>query len=468
MNIPAHPHTLFKGQRFAVFGLGRNGLSAVCALAMYGAHVQAWDDTEATRSALKQHLSSSQQKHVYLAPFTTLEGFTALILSPGIPHHLPYPHPIAQYAKQAGIPILSDAELLYRAVRSYGSQARFIGITGTNGKSTTTALLAHIFHQAEIPTAAGGNLGPAALSLPLLPNRGIYVLEMSSYMLERLKSLHFNAACLLNLTPDHLDRHGDMTGYTHAKMHIFNHQTPQDLAVIGVDDPLCRHIAHTLFQKRNVICETISTTDPTSTYFGENGTLWHHDHVLAHTGPTLLGCHNMQNAAAAVAMARFMGISDQAVAQALLSFPGLPHRQKRVATCHNITFIDDSKATNAEATSWALECYEKVIWIAGGLAKDNGITPLIPLFHRLVHTFLIGKDAPILASTLAAHHVPYSMVDTLENAVPAAYHEARRTSTTIILLSPACASFDQFANFEARGIRFQELVQNICQTAQES
>ncbi|MBQ5469800.1 MAG: UDP-N-acetylmuramoyl-L-alanine--D-glutamate ligase [Acetobacter sp.] len=461
-------HTLFTGQRFAVFGLGHNGLSAVCTLATYGAFVQTWDDTETARFALSHSLSPQQKQHVFLAPFTTLEGFTALILSPGIPHHLPQPHPIAQRAQQAGIPILSDAELLYRAVRAHGSQARFVGITGTNGKSTTTTLLAHILQQAGFPTAAGGNLGPAAISLPLLPDHGIYILEMSSYMLERLESLHFNIACLLNLTPDHLDRHGDMAGYTCAKMQIFNHQTSQDLAVVGIDDPLCHRIAQSFFYK-NIPCKTISTVNRKSTYFGtyskDQGTLWHNQIAIAHTGSTLPGIHNTQNALAAIAMARFIGVSDYVIAQALLSFPGLPHRQKYVTTYHGITFIDDSKATNADATSRALECYDRIIWIAGGLAKENGITSLVPYFHRITHAFLIGKDAAILAKTLVKYDVPHTLATTLENAVPLAYHTAQCTSTPIVLLSPACASFDQFTNFEARGIRFQELVHNICQTA---
>ncbi|QEO17745.1 UDP-N-acetylmuramoyl-L-alanine--D-glutamate ligase [Acetobacter vaccinii] len=454
------PPALFAGQRFAVLGLGRNGLPVVRTLAACGASVQAWDDGEAARTALAAQLPPDLAEQVVIAPFETLSGFTALVLSPGIPHILPKPHPVALMARQAGVPIVSDAELLFRAVRAAGSRARFVGITGTNGKSTTTTLLAHILAQAGVPVAAGGNLGPAALALPLLPDNGVYVLEMSSYMLERLDSLHFDVACLLNLTPDHLDRHGDMAGYTRAKARIFGGQTNQDLAVIGLDDPLCRALAQTLLNGP-AQCDTIATTDPTCTYYGHDSGVWHKGTLIARTGPSLPGAHNCQNAAATVAMARFLGIADTLIAQAILSFPGLPHRQKLVATCNGVAFVDDSKATNADAAARALGCYDRLIWIAGGIAKEGGITALAPDFPRIAHAFLIGRDAQMLADTLAAHNVPYTLAGTLENAVPAAYIEACRTAVPVVLLSPACASFDQFPGFEARGIRFEELARGI-------
>lgn len=225
------PPTLFTGFHYGVVGLGRNGNAAVAALLAMGATVQAWDDRETTRAALPAH------PRLKVAPFTTMLGLAGLILSPGIPHHLPTPHPLATMARDAGVPILSDAEILFRAVRAAGSRARFAGVTGTNGKSTTTVLLAHMLAASGVPVAAGGNLGPAALSLPLLPDDGVYVLEMSSYMLERLDQLHFDAACLLNLSADHLDRHGDMAGYAAAKLHVFDHQHAGDLAVLGATLP---------------------------------------------------------------------------------------------------------------------------------------------------------------------------------------------------------------------------------------
>lgn len=456
--------SLFSGQRFAVFGLGKNGLPAVLMLASTGATVQVWDDGEAGRKGLADALSTlapDVAARITCKPFESLNGFEALILSPGIPHVLPKPHPIALMAKAAGIPILSDAEVLYRAVRQSGNRARFVGITGTNGKSTTTTLLAHILAEAKLPVAAGGNLGPAALALPLLPDNGVYVLEMSSYMLERLDTLRFDAACLLNLTPDHLDRHAGMDGYALAKKRVFAGQTDMDLAVIGVDDKWCRAIAAEL-EHGPAKCETISGTNPACSYYGKDGAIWHHSTRIAQTGPSLPGTHNAENAAAAIAIARFLGVPDATIALAVASFPGLPHRQKLVASCNGVDFVDDSKATNADAASRALGCYEKLVWIAGGTAKEGGIASLAPYFPHIAHTFLIGRDAPLLAQTLKEHNVPFTMAETLENAVPAAYTEAHRTHTPVVLLSPACASFDQFSGFEARGLRFQELADEVC------
>ena len=248
---------LFSGKRFAVVGLGKSGLPVAQGLRAMGADVVAWDDNPAAVQAAIETTTAATPEGADVSALTpsvsparlTLcdptEGpfaFDALVLSPGIPHRLPQPHPAAERAIAAGVPIVSDVELLFQAVRASGSRARFAGITGTNGKSTTTALLAHILEQAGIPTAAGANLGPAALSLPLLQQDGVYVLEMSSYMLEQLASVRFDAAVMLNLSPDHIERHGDMAGYAAAKRTIFDRQTAQDLAVIGVDDPgLARH-----------------------------------------------------------------------------------------------------------------------------------------------------------------------------------------------------------------------------------
>ncbi|MFT8815825.1 UDP-N-acetylmuramoyl-L-alanine--D-glutamate ligase [Acetobacter fabarum] len=457
------PPTVFAVKRFAVLGLGRNGLPAVQALAACGAHVQAWDDGEAGRQGLTQalaHMPPEQAARVTCAPLEDMAGFDALVLSPGIPHHLPRVHPVAALAIAAGVPILSDAELLYCAVRAAGSKARFAGITGTNGKSTTTTLLAHILEQAGVPVAAGGNLGPAALALPLLPDNGVYVLEMSSYMLERLDTLHFDAACLLNLTPDHLDRHAGMAGYAQAKQRVFAGQTAHDIAVIGIDDAECTHIAGHLAQSATP-CITVSGTNPAASYYGQNGAVWHNSAALATLPPALPGAHNAQNAAAALAMARFLGIADIVAAQAIASFPGLPHRQKLVETCNNIAFIDDSKATNADASSRALGCYDRLVWIAGGIAKEGGIESLSPYFGRITHAFLIGRDAAELAATLTRHNVPHTVVETLEKAVPQAYSLAQQTHTPVILLSPACASFDQYAGFEARGQHFQALAHAV-------
>ncbi len=433
--MSAFPSSIFAGKRFAVVGLGKNGLPAARALTAMGAAVTAWDDNPAARAAATDLELSD--------PAGGALDFDALVLSPGIPHRLPKPHPTAVRAMAAGVPILSDAELLFQAVRAAGSRARFAGITGTNGKSTTTALLAHLLQTADMPVAAGANLGPAALSLPLLPHHGVYVLEMSSYMLERLATLRFDAAAMLNLSADHIDRHGDMAGYAMAKRAIFDRQTPADLAVIGMDDDGSRAMAAWLATQP-------ARVEPIS---GSQATL--------PLGPALPGTHNAQNAAAATAMARFLGTPEAAIAAGLLSFPGLPHRQQQVATIDGVTFINDSKATNADAAERALVCYDRIIWIAGGMAKDGGIEPLAPLFPRIARALLIGRDAPDFAVTLRRHNVPFDIAETLDAAVPAAFEAAKATGAPIVLLSPACASWDQFTGYDQRGDRFAALAKSL-------
>jgi UDP-N-acetylmuramoylalanine--D-glutamate ligase len=369
-----------------------------------------------------------------------MHGLTALVLSPGIAHRLPKPHPIAAEAIAAGVPILSDADLLYRAVRASGSAARFVGITGTNGKSTTTALLANILDVAGIPHAAGANLGTASLSLPLLGDDGVYVLEMSSYMLERLAALRFDAAAMLNLSADHLDRHGDMAGYAAAKRQIFARQTDSDLAVTGADDPWSREMDVGPARHLRVS---------------------EHDAPIT-TSPTLQGSHNAQNIAAATALARALGVEDDEIVEGIRSYPGLPHRQELVATRRGVAWVNDSKATNADSTARALSCYSRVVWIAGGTAKEGGIESLAAYFPRIAHAFLIGRDAPILAATLAEHDVPHSNSETLEHAVrdSAGWLDAGGQAEAV-LLSPACASWDQFTGFDQRGDRFRALAKGL-------
>jgi UDP-N-acetylmuramoylalanine--D-glutamate ligase len=444
------PPTLVAGKRFAVVGLGRNGLPAARTLVQMGAQVSVWDDNEPARAAA----TGLDVREPDLA------AIDALILSPGIPHRLPAPHPIAAAAIAAGVPIWSDAELLFQAVRASGSTARFAGITGTNGKSTTTALLAHILDVAGIPAAAGGNLGTTSLALPPLPGNGVYVLEMSSYMLERLATLRFDAAVMLNLSPDHLDRHGGMEGYAAAKRHVFDRQQHGDLAVIGIDDAESRAMAETLRASpaRRVTISEAGTADVapsgTSLMLGTEAIA-----DLA-TARALPGAHNAQNAAAAAAMALHLGASRAAIAEGIRTYPGLPHRQELVAQRGNIRFVNDSKATNADSTARALVCYNSILWIAGGMAKEGGIEPLAEYFPRIAEALLIGRDAPILAATLAAHRVPHRILHTLEAATAEAWRLARAASGEItILLSPACASWDQFTGFDQRGDRFRTLAQ---------
>jgi UDP-N-acetylmuramoylalanine--D-glutamate ligase len=429
------PPDVFAGERFAVLGLGRNGLPVARALAAMGADVTAWDDSAAARA-------QATGLHVTQPDFA---GCDALVLSPGIPHALPAPHPLAAAARAAGVPILSDAELLYRAVRRAGSSARFVGVTGTNGKSTTTALLAHILAQAGVPVAAGGNLGTASLALPLLPPDGVYALEMSSYMLERLATLRFDVAVMLNVSPDHLDRHGNMAGYLAAKREIFARQTADDVAVVGGDDAPTREIGAWL-AGRPARVVTIGADDPVP-----QGAFTRH-------------AHNAQNAAAAMAAARALGVPDTAIARALRSFPGLPHRLETVGTVQGIAFVNDSKATNADSAAIALRCFARVVWIAGGIAKAGGIETM-PDLAPVAHALLIGRDATVLGGTLARRGIPHEIAGTLEAAVPAAFAHARNDNVPVVLLSPACASFDQFASFEARGDRFRALVGDLARAA---
>jgi UDP-N-acetylmuramoylalanine--D-glutamate ligase len=448
------PKDLFAGRRYAVVGLGRAGLAAMRALSGMGATVVGWDDAAFARDA------ASREEFFVQDPAQDIGDYDALILSPGIPHRLPVPHRIAEAALQAGRPILTDAELLFQAVRQSGSRARFAGITGTNGKSTTTALLAHILGQAGVPHAAGANLGPAALSLGKLPDEGVYVLEMSSYMLERLATLRFDVASMLNLSPDHLDRHGDMSGYAAAKRQIFARQTDADVAVIGVDDAPSLEMA-----KAFPRAVRISGHAPADVWC--DGAI-----IRDQAGPiadlrqarALPGVHNAQNAAAAAAMALALGVQRAAIAQGIESFPGLAHRQELVACVGTVRFINDSKATNADAASRALGCYDRIVWIAGGIAKAGGIEPLAPYFPRIVKALLIGRDAAAFAETLASHGVPCVIAETMDRAVPEAL-EAARAESAVVLLSPACASFDQYSGFEARGAHFAKLARDLAGAA---
>jgi len=441
----------FAGERIAIVGLGRAGLPAALRLRAWGADVTCWDDGAPQRDAAEQAglvLRDLRQGGL---------RFDALLLSPGIPHTYPQPHPIAARAIEAGVPILCDVEYLYRAVRAAGSAARFIGVTGTNGKSTTTALTHHLLRRAGRVSEVGGNLGPPALGLNMLGVEGSYTLEMSSYSLERIATVGFNIGVMLNLSPDHLDRHGSMAGYAAAKTNIFARQVSGDVAVLGQDDDWSTGMA------AGIAARLV----PISGLKRAPGGIWAEGRALRDeagaiadldSAPALPGSHNAQNAAAATAIAFACGLSRDDVAAGLADFAGLPHRQERVGVVAGVVFVNDSKATNADSTARALASYARVVWIAGGMAKEGGIESLARFFPRIARALLIGRDAPILAATLAAAGVPHEVVGTLENAVAQA---ARRAEAPVVLLSPACASFDQFSGFDARGERFRALVQAL-------
>jgi UDP-N-acetylmuramoylalanine--D-glutamate ligase len=444
----------FAGSRIAVLGLGRAGLPAAQRLREWGAVVTVWDDGESARE-----LAVGVGLHVERP-----QDFDMLMISPGIPHRGPHAHPLALRAAEIGAPILCDVEFLYRAVRAAGSRARFVGITGTNGKSTTTALLDHIARAAGMVVATGGNLGPPALDMPVLPDDGAYILEMSSYSAERLGTARFELGALLNLSPDHLDRHGDMAGYAAAKARVLR---GNDLAVLGMDDA----------ETRAVAAAHAGQVVPVSGLSPQPGGIWAEGSLLRDDAgvitdlsqaAALPGIHNAQNAAAAAALAFGLGIAREVVAAALLTYPGLPHRQEQVGAVRGIAFLNDSKATNADSAAYALACHERVVWIAGGVPKAGGIASLAPYFPRVAQALLIGQAAEEFAATLAAQGVPHRIVGTLEAAVPAALEAARRTGSGAVLLSPACASFDQFTSFEARGDAFRGLVANLANREAEA
>jgi UDP-N-acetylmuramoylalanine--D-glutamate ligase len=454
------PVTVYQGQDVAVLGLARTGLAAATALKAGGAWVHAWDDAAPRREA-------AAAEGIQIAEPARLDWqhMAALVMSPGIPHTHPKPHLAAAAARRANVPLIGDIELLVRSAPG----ARYVAVTGTNGKSTTTALIGHILKESGREVAVGGNLGTPVLSFAPLGKDGIYVLEMSSYQLELTQSLACDVAVLLNVTPDHLERHGGMAGYVAAKERIFKNQTPSQAAVVGMDDEICRGIAGKLRgEKRQAVV-------PISGERALDGGVYVADGVMTDASgakatrvmdmrraPRLPGRHNWQNAAAAFAAARQVGIPAAAATAGIESFPGLAHRQELIATIGGIRYVNDSKATNADAAARALVCYDAIYWIAGGVPKEGGIEPLRPLFPRIRHAFLIGEAAEGFAHTLGAT-VPHTRSGSLATAVAEARMAARteRIEGAVVLLSPACASFDQFANFEARGEAFRALVADL-------
>ncbi|CAA7622542.1 UDP-N-acetylmuramoylalanine--D-glutamate ligase [Candidatus Terasakiella magnetica] len=446
------PVPFLTGKRVAVMGLGKSGTATSAALLASGAGVMAWDDNDgARRVAAEEGVPIGDPMVINLAKADLM------VWSPGIPHTHPQPHPVADKARAAGVPLVCDVELLARAKPDH----RFLGVTGTNGKSTTTTLLAHVLEQAGAPTAAGGNLGTAALDLPELPGDGRYVLELSSYQLELIHSLRLGVGILLNITPDHLGRHGGMAGYIAAKRRMFDFLTPGGAAVISADDGPCRAMAAELSRMGvRVVKVSVETvlTDGVSAPEGillDNGKPVCDLTVLAH----LPGRHNWQNACAVYAAARADGIGAKAIIAALATYPGLAHRQELVAESWGLSWVNDSKATNADAVEKALVCYDRIYWILGGQAKEGGIASLEKHFGRIEHAFLIGEATEAFAATLEGK-VRFTRCASLDKAVLAARNLAVSDAIpgAVVLLSPACASWDQFKSFEHRGDTFRELV----------
>ena len=460
------PITEYAGRDVAVFGLGRTGLAAAKALKAGKARVHAWDDNEETRA-------KAEAAGITLSDLNKRDwqSFAALVLSPGIPYRYPQPHRLVRLAQMTNVPVVGDMELFARAVQSLPERGRpkVIGITGTNGKSTTTALIGHILKECGMDARVGGNIGTGVLDMAPLHANAYYVLELSSYQLDLVKSLHCDISVLLNISPDHLDRHGGMKGYIDAKRRIFLNQQPGDTAIIAVDDTITQTLAMDLATRGGVRVSQVSSEFALGRGISAvNGKLY--DSLAGNAirvgdlaeAATLPGRHNFQNAAAAYAACRALGVEPGRIFAAIRTFPGLAHRMEQVGEIDGVRFVNDSKATNAQAAEQALRAYPKVYWIAGGVPKADGIGPLAPLFGHVAKAYLIGDAADAFARTLDDKAV-YEKCGTLEKAVQAAYDDARASGddNPIVLLSPACASFDQFKDFEARGDAFRDIVHDL-------
>lgn len=417
-----------KKVQVGIFGLAKTGSASFAYLG--SSAICCWDDNENNRInfALRYR---NEILHDITDPLW--QELDYIILSPGVPLHFPKPHNIVKIATQFQIPLISDIEWLYMS----HPNARYIAITGTNGKSTTTALIGHILGESF---AVGGNIGVPALSLPM-ENDG-YVLELSSYQLDLLSSFRANIAVLLNITPDHIERHGSMDGYIAAKKRIWQNMRNGDYLVIGIDNDITHKIYLELEGKVPFELVPISANDniPKSKF--------------------LLGSHNRENLAAAVAVAKILGITQQEIEEKVASFKGLPHRMQYVGSNNNVAFYNDSKATNSDAASKSLSALEDIYWLAGGLPKEGGIEPLKSLFPRITKAYLFGAAKDEFAQTLIKSKVDFIICDNMSEALELAYKDAMGKKVNI-LLAPACASFDQFESFEHRGEEFIRLCERF-------
>ncbi|MBL4692953.1 MAG: UDP-N-acetylmuramoyl-L-alanine--D-glutamate ligase [Magnetovibrio sp.] len=450
----------FTNKRVAVLGLGKSGLAAARALSLSGARVFAWDDCEASRA-------QAAAEGVTIRPFDRINWgqMDALVISPGIAHTFPKSHPAAFQAKQAGVPIIGDVELLATS----GSVAPQIAITGTNGKSTTTPLLGHIVGESGRTVEIGGNLGPSICNMSMLERDGLYVLELSSYQLELCPSSRFKISILLNITPDHLARHGGMDGYVLAKRNVFRNQGAGDIAIVSLDDEPTAKVFDDLDRKKGRTVIPIATTCKAhGGVFIENGNLIDDldgEHkVIMSLGEleNLPGIHNAQNITAAYAAARKIRMDVKEIVEGIKSYPGLAHRQEIIENFDGITFVNDSKATYAEAAQKAVSCYDNVYLIVGGRAKETGLRGVSDLHKHIRKAFIIGECANDFAAELEGK-VEYEISGDLDTATHAARDAALAGGLdhTVVLLSPACASFDQFNNFESRGDAFRKIVDTM-------
>jgi UDP-N-acetylmuramoylalanine--D-glutamate ligase len=454
------PVTTFAGRRVALFGLGASGIASASALLAGGADVVAFDDTEA--SVTKAHaagIPTADLRHI------DWSSIAALVLAPGVPLTYPAPHWVVGLARNAAVEVIGDIELFCRERRKLAPNAPFIAITGTNGKSTTTALTAHLFAHANYDVQLGGNIGTAVLSLePPAPGR-VHAVECSSFQIDLAPTLDPSVGILLNVTEDHLDRHGTLREYAAIKERLAAGVQPNGTAIVGVDDNWCAAIADRI-ERAGKRLVRVSVRRPLP-----DGLYVEGDRVMQAAGGTaravvriggigsLRGTHNAQNAACATGAALALGLSADVIQQGLVSFPGLAHRMEQVARKGDVLFVNDSKATNADAAARALASFTDIFWIAGGKAKTGGITSLSGYFPRIRKAYLIGEAAGEFAGTLQGK-VPFIVAGTLDRAVELAARDAEAAGLgeSVVLLSPACASYDQYRNFEIRGAAFRDAV----------
>lgn len=481
---------MLEKKKYLVLGLARSGLAALEWLSAKGADAFGWDDGEEKRQEAAQ-----KGFHVLSSPVLSPEewaSFEALIQSPGVPFGPPYSekcHALTAAARSHGVKVITDLNLLREAFAS----SIFAGITGTNGKSTTASLVHHVLEKSAHETALGGNIGRAALDLPPLSSEGTYVLELSSFQLALSKPLRLDVAGWLNLSEDHLDVHGTFKMYSEAKgralsLNPLPYQGNQEITqgiVMGIEDPFSFQICQRLLEHTDNVITPVAVQDPQArAYAAQNHGVTVEEGILRDWRllidikltdcPALWGVHNHQNAAVAYGMLRALGLAPETIRTYFLTFPGLVHRQERVREIilpsqSVVSFVNDSKATNPRATLRAFEAFlgefDYFYWIAGGVAKAEGITPLAPYFSKISHSYLIGRAKNDFAKVLQ-DQTPHTCLETLSEAVDAAYKKACKDlegkgRRGLILLSPACASFDQFKDYEERGDIFKKIVQNL-------
>ncbi|MFI4996444.1 MAG: UDP-N-acetylmuramoyl-L-alanine--D-glutamate ligase [Hyphomicrobiales bacterium] len=467
------PVTCMQGRKLAIFGLGASGLATARALRAGGATPILWDDAQAKIEEAR--VEGFEVEDLHNCDWRRL---AALVLAPGVPLTHPKPHWTVGLAKAQGVEVIGDIELFCRERQRIAPGSPFIAITGTNGKSTTTALIAHILREAQRDVQMGGNIGVPILALEPPSADRFHVIECSSFQIDLSPSLAPKIGVLLNITPDHLDRHGAMENYAAIKEKLVESSR---LVVIGTDDALSASIFHR-FEDAERPALAISAQNPkfvAYTYFDEGrlqrqiplGGRWCLGENLVDISQvkSLRGRHNGQNAAAAFCVCDWLHIPHDVIGASLRSFPGLAHRMEEVGRSERVTFVNDSKATNADSTEKALLCFEGgIFWILGGKPKEGGIEPLRPLFPRIERAYLIGAATEAFAATLAGGKVAHERCGTLDKALAAAARDAAlsKSREPVVLLSPASASYDQFKNFEERGDRFRELVQEIVSQAQ--